>query len=76
MCAINALEEAELANAENSRQFHVRDNAFELSEKIFCKIFRLPKFLVYALIEAVQPHMTEPSRLSALDIPTKVIDNI
>lgn len=73
MHAIAILQNLEFQEgAQNRRQFYKRLDAFTLFDKDFIRNFRLSKTLVYQLINMVTPFMTEPSRSSALDIPTKV----
>lgn len=72
LAAIAAVEEAELAHAVNPRQFHIRNDAFQLSDMAFERLFRLPKQLVNDLIHRLEPYMILQSRSSALDVSTKV----
>lgn len=73
MNAVAVLENVELqADAQTARRsFTKRISAFTLSDKDFVRNFRLSKILVYSLIDILKPFMTEPTRSSALDIPTK-----
>lgn len=64
------LEEAEVQLPRRGRINAL--NAFDLSDELFLKNFRLTKNLVRELIEVISPQLTAPSRISALSIETKV----
>eukprot|EP00102_Acyrthosiphon_pisum_P019972 XP_016657182.1 PREDICTED: uncharacterized protein LOC107882785 [Acyrthosiphon pisum] len=55
------------------RHFMKRVDAFTLPDKDFIRNFRLSKGLVHRLINMLRPYVTESTRSSALDIPTKVL---
>ena len=52
--------------------FHERDDAFELPQGEFMKLFRLKKETAERLIEIVEENTVEPSRSSALDATVQV----
>lgn len=57
---------------ENRMRFR-RENPFEiLSDCLFKKLFRLTKPLVRFLVDILDPFLEAPTRISALDKPTKV----
>lgn len=72
--AIEMLVEAE--NSHRSMRTVVAEDAFELSNNKFIKLFRINKVMADDFIDKLTPFMKEPSRKSALDIPTKVFNNI
>lgn len=47
-------------------------DAFTLSNKLFIQNFRLTKDLVIYLMELLRPHIKIKSRVSAIDLKTKV----
>jgi hypothetical protein len=70
---IGALEDAKITDGDPPRIFHERDDPFEtLSDRNFPRTFRLSKNLVADLIENIEPFVRAPSRLSTLDVTTKV----
>lgn len=57
------------------RVYNIRDDPFELNNTKFMKIFRLDKPTARQLIDVVKPYMLPQTRLSALDVVTKVFFN-
>jgi len=71
--AINNVNEHE--NVINVRQIRRKDtisDPFIISDRLFVKNFRLTKDLVRNLIELLRLHIVSKSRLSAIDLNTKV----
>lgn len=71
--AIGALEEAEINANHGRRVYDHRDAFHDLSDNQFIKIYRLSKPLVSELIDLLEPHVVHPTRLSAMNVETKVI---
>ncbi|XP_011858544.1 PREDICTED: putative nuclease HARBI1 [Vollenhovia emeryi] len=69
---IEQLENANFYYNEKPR-FHVRDDAFLLSESQFVKLFRLKKETANRLINIVKENIEEPLRPTALDATTQVL---
>lgn len=72
LAAIADIEIAEQNLVIDNHRFRTRENAFQLSDREFVRIFRLSKMLTNNLIEIVEPYIRPQSRVSALDITTKV----
>ena len=53
-------------------RFRKREDAFDLEDGQFRKIFRLTKNQADELIEDLSPYLNHPTRASAIDIDTKV----
>lgn len=51
-----------------------RQDPFNLSDRQFLKIYRLSKEAARELIHILEPHLTAPTRISAMDKATKVIN--
>lgn len=62
-----------LYNFNERPRFHSRDEAFELPERQFIRLFRLNKTTVDQIIDIVKANSQKPSRSSALDVNTQVI---
>jgi hypothetical protein len=68
----------ELINNDNVRQIRKKatiSDPFILSDQLYVKIFKLTKALVRHLIELLRPLIISKSRLSAIDLNTKVNNN-
>lgn len=71
--AINIVEEAEILADRHPRRYHPFINPFEeYSDRRFVELYRLTKPVAVDLINILEPHLTAPSRESALSIPRKV----
>lgn len=73
---MNLLVIENLENEEQQQLFNNRRNPHnpfeELSERHFINMFRVSKVLCNYIIECVEPHMRPKSRLTDLDISTRV----
>ena len=72
LVALQMLNDAGFQNERNDRVFHERDDAFELSDRKFIKLFRLNKNTADNLINTAEQYIPGPTRASALDVSTKV----
>lgn len=70
--AMSNLEEAEILASQPDRQFHIRDDPFNLSDNAFVREYRLSKVMVNKLIDYLQPLMVIPTRSLALDVKVNV----
>jgi len=71
--AIDNIEEHERAmNVRQIRRKETISDPFDTSDRLFIKNFRLTKDLVKYLIELLRPFIVSKSRLSAIDLDTKV----
>lgn len=68
---INAME-LEEANLENKRKVFNRQDAFDMPEYQFVKLFRLTKNVTSNLIDTLENYIEPPSRKSALEVSVKV----
>ncbi|XP_024878548.1 putative nuclease HARBI1, partial [Temnothorax curvispinosus] len=68
---MNALENVDIPERRR-RRFHIREDPFELSNKEFVQLFRLNKAAATKLIEIVEPHLAPQTRISAINLTTKV----
>lgn len=68
---INVLDNVDVL--ERRQRFHIRDDAFELSNKQFIQLFRLNKAAARYVIEIVEPHLIPQRRISAINSTSKVI---
>ncbi|KAK4872578.1 hypothetical protein RN001_014607, partial [Aquatica leii] len=69
---IGVLQEVENNAERPPRRYHDRDDPFELSDKQFIRLFRLTKELTRFVIDLVGDYIPAPSRLSGLDVQTKI----
>ena len=53
-------------------RFRRREDAFDLEDRMFKKIFRISKNQADEFIEDLTPYLDPPTRASAIDIDTKV----
>ena len=71
--AIGNIEEHERAmNVRQTRKKEIISDPFDTSDRLFIKNCRLTKDLVKYLIELLRPYIVSKSRLSAVDLNTKV----
>lgn len=69
----NDVEEAEQLDHQRPRRWRQHyEYAFDLSEEQFLKNYRLSKNLTRQVIELVTPLIQGPSRISAVNVETKV----
>ncbi|XP_060858749.1 putative nuclease HARBI1 [Metopolophium dirhodum] len=72
--AIDNIEEHERAmNVRQTRKNEIISDPFDTSDRLFIKNFRLTKDLVKYLIELLRPYIVSKSRLSAIDLNTKIL---
>jgi len=75
----NFIENAVCVNENNCvrNDFHKPlSDPFTQSKQMFIKNFRLTKHVARYLIDILRPFLKSPSRLSSIDIDTKVLMNI
>ncbi|XP_050311001.1 putative nuclease HARBI1 isoform X2 [Anthonomus grandis grandis] len=74
---VDALEEAETLADRRNRMYCSFLDPFEMySDAQFIKLYRLSKPLTMELIDLLEPHLTAPSRKSALCIPRKILTTL
>jgi hypothetical protein len=71
LAAITNLEQQEVA-AEFRRSFHNSIDPFKVTDGEFLRNFRVTKELARTIIEMVTPHLSHPTRNSAISEETKV----
>uniref|UniRef100_A0A6P7HCI3 Uncharacterized protein LOC114349114 n=1 Tax=Diabrotica virgifera virgifera TaxID=50390 RepID=A0A6P7HCI3_DIAVI len=74
---VDALAEAGILAERRGRVYHPFINPLEdYSDSQYKKLYRLTKPLTTELIEILEPHLTAPSRISALSISRKVLTTL
>ena len=72
LMALQMRNEALEHDERDNRIFYATQNAFELSDRQFIKIFRLNKETASNLIHVAERYMPRETRISSLNVSTKV----